>query len=527
MQSVVIHNDTIKDIIKDDIPIRDHTQKITSVAVAVTGSVDSGKSSFVGVLTSGILDDGNGSARKGVAKHPHEIASGKTSDISTRLYDLPTNEAITFVDLCGHEDYFKTTTFGISGYFPDYAFLIVSANRGVLPMTKQHFRLLLSLSVPIIIVVTHIDIAPAEIYEQSLKGITAICKQLAGRSTTANVEFVNHMTDQEKSGDELAILQDSATNLILKSVMEISDNKQTIFPVISVSNKTGFCINVIKNVLEKLKPRHFWLPGGEDAVLNNKFVKLFRIALEKQQAGMSSLIPTYKEFDGGVFYVDASFNPPGIGLVLSGIARGKTITAGDTLYAGPFGKVFHEVRIKSLHNNMKQIVPSLDDHHRGCLAIAPKKIEIKKEHIGKGTVLLSSPELIKNVCYRFKAVISLFTQSLTLKTGYSPIFQLYTIRQSVRMTIDPADNNGNDVICFDGKTTAVAVVTFKFKQHPEFIEPFNMFVLLSGNIQGIGLILSTTSIMDDPDAHPDPHKNKKMYRRKHANPNRKVVKKSQ
>jgi GTPase len=329
------------------------------------------------------------------------------------------------------------------------------------------------------------------------------------------------MSDQGKTNDELT---QKATNTLLKSVLEISDCKQAVFPVVSVSNKTGFFINVIRNVLEKLPPRQFWLPGGEEAVLNNKFVKLFRVALDKQQSGLSSLLPSYKEFNGGVFYIDYCFNPPGIGLVLSGINRGKSVKAGDTLLAGPFGKSFHEIRIKSLHNNMRQLVPSLDDHHRGCLAIAQKKADIKREHIGKGTILLSSPDLIKNVCYRFKAVISLFTQSLTLKTGYTPVIHLYTIRQSARMIVDPSENNGNDIICFGGKSTAVAVVTFKFKQHPEFVEPYNMFVLRSGDIQGIGMILSTTSIMDDNDANPDPHKNKKMYRRKHPNSNRKVVK---
>ena len=120
--------------------MEDEESYITDIAIATAGSVDSGKSSLIGVLVSGELDDGNGKARKLVAKHPHEIESGKTSAISTRMCKLETTHdkikrAITFVDLCGHEKYFKTTSFGISGYFPDYTFVIVSANKGVLKMT--------------------------------------------------------------------------------------------------------------------------------------------------------------------------------------------------------------------------------------------------------------------------------------------------------------------------------------------------------------------------------------------------------
>lgn len=492
--------------------------KITSTAIAVGGSVDAGKSSLIGVLISSELDDGNGKTRKLVAKHPHEIASGKTSDISTRIYNIENNpNAVTLVDLCGHENYFKTTTFGVSGHFPDYAYVIVSANRGILPMTKQHLRLMLSLSVPIIIIVTHVDIVPEEIYKSTVEGITKTCAMFAGKLVTTN--FVNGFNDQTKSPEEIAKLETSATETIIKAVTEISDGKQTVFPVLTISNKTGFFINTVKKVLELLPPRQFWLPGGEDAVLNNKLIKLFRISLEKQKEGLSSILPKYKEFTGGIFYVDCAFNPPGKGLVVSGINRGDIVKQGDTLFMGPFGKEFRKVRVKGLHNNNKQVVPTLEDHHRGCInfAVTDNGIEIKREQIGKGIVLLNSMNMVKNVCYRFKAVITLFTNpthSMTLKTGYSPVIHLYTIRQSARMIIDPVENNGQDVITFDGKNTTVVIATFKFKQNPEFVEPFNRFVLRSGSIQGIGIVTSILPIDEDSDAKPDPINAKNRFRRR-------------
>lgn len=39
---------------------------------------------------------------------------------------------VTLVDLAGHERYFKTTAYGLTGHMPDYACLIVGANAGLL-----------------------------------------------------------------------------------------------------------------------------------------------------------------------------------------------------------------------------------------------------------------------------------------------------------------------------------------------------------------------------------------------------------
>lgn len=39
---------------------------------------------------------------------------------------------MTLVDLAGHERYFKTTAYGLTGHLPDYACLIVGANAGAL-----------------------------------------------------------------------------------------------------------------------------------------------------------------------------------------------------------------------------------------------------------------------------------------------------------------------------------------------------------------------------------------------------------
>lgn len=61
-----------------------HTQFL-DLRVAVLGNVDSGKSTLLGVLTQGELDNGRGRARLNLFRHLHEIQSGRTSSISFEI----------------------------------------------------------------------------------------------------------------------------------------------------------------------------------------------------------------------------------------------------------------------------------------------------------------------------------------------------------------------------------------------------------------------------------------------------------
>lgn len=481
---------------------------ITDVAIAVAGSVDSGKSSLIGVLISGELDDGNGKARKLVAKHPHEIETGKTSSISTRMCKLDKRDgirrAVTLIDLCGHEKYFKTTSFGISGYFPDYAFVIVSANRGILPMTKQHIRLLLALNVQLVFIITHVDTTPHEIYMATCEAITKICKLYAGKNTSTMFlnsmdDYVRFTEDQEKENVNIAL----KTPEVVKSVYDILTNtggRQLTYPVLTISNKNGFYIDVLRSLVDVLPQRAFWSPTNDSSVTNNKIIKFFKAHIDP------ALIPEHTTFNGSIFYIDSAYNPPGIGLVVTGINRGIAVQPGNTMYMGPIGKDFIEVRVKSLHNNVRQNVDSLDDHHRGCIAFAPRKAEITRDKIDKGMLMISSLSLAKNLCFHFKAAITVFNASITLKTGYSPVIHMSTIRQTAKLILPKStdettdDKKGNELVLTTGN---VAVVTFKFKIKPEFLEPYNLFVFRSGDIHGFGMVISPISLDVDTDGKPD------------------------
>lgn len=51
----------------------------------MVGNVDAGKSTLLGVLTHGELDNGRGFARQKLFRHKHEIESGRTSSVGNDI----------------------------------------------------------------------------------------------------------------------------------------------------------------------------------------------------------------------------------------------------------------------------------------------------------------------------------------------------------------------------------------------------------------------------------------------------------
>lgn len=144
---------------------------------------------------------------------------------------------VTFLDLCGHEKYLKTTMFGLVGLMPDYAMIVVGANMGVSKMTKEHLGISLALGVPIFVVITKIDIAPAEKYQETLQTLIKILKSpQAGK----NPEAIPR--DNEESKVDFDLLARSMPDKLVS-------------PIFSVSNVTGEGIDKLKTFLGCLRSR--------------------------------------------------------------------------------------------------------------------------------------------------------------------------------------------------------------------------------------------------------------------------------
>jgi GTPase len=180
-------------------------QHFLEIRVAMLGGADAGKSTLLSVLCYGDKDDGDGTARMNLLRHRHEIESGRSSSISRQIigFDVhgevinyaSTNVStweqvcenatriVTFMDTCGHpkvlfsNKYQKTTVGGLTGDSPDYACLVISASYGGLPeVSQEHVMLTKLLHVPLLIIITKIDIATSGQLGKTLEALMKLLK---------------------------------------------------------------------------------------------------------------------------------------------------------------------------------------------------------------------------------------------------------------------------------------------------------------------------------------------------------------
>jgi len=118
------------------------------IRLCVAGNASVGKSTLIGVLTRGKLDDGHGSARMNVFRHRHEVFYGRTSSISRHILGFnddgiitnyrafhqsewneiirSSTKLVTFVDHPGHRRHFSTSVYSLTSHKPHYVMLTVS-----------------------------------------------------------------------------------------------------------------------------------------------------------------------------------------------------------------------------------------------------------------------------------------------------------------------------------------------------------------------------------------------------------------
>ncbi|KNC50332.1 GTP-binding protein 1 [Thecamonas trahens ATCC 50062] len=442
------------------------------IRVAVVGNVDSGKSTLLGVLTRGKLDDGRGAARSCVFRHSHEIESGRTSSISQEIlgYDagaeivnytfertpswsaicVASSKVITFLDLAGHERYLKTTLFGLTGMNPSYAMMMVGANAGVIGMTKEHMSIALALKVPVYMVVTKIDMAPPNVLKRTLRQLSKLVKSPGARKVPIVV----------KTMDDVVV---AARSFLM----------HRICPIFLVSNVTGENLDLLRAFINLLPARTEW----------------------------SQLTEAPAEV-----CIDDTFSVPGVGCVVSGTVLSGGVTAGDSLLLGPnaFG-AFEPVTIKSIEVRRH---PTKAVTAGRSASFALKKI--KRSAIRKGMRLLAA-ELEPQAVWQFEAEILILYHSTTISRAYEAVVHCGNVRQVAKIIdiVSACDATGAPLADADMpsdardlvlRTGMRAKVIFRFLYAPEYLPVGSRLIFRDGRTKGVGRVL--TCLADPVDVGP-------------------------
>lgn len=464
-------------------------KKLWDVRVAVVGNVDSGKSTLVGVLTGGQLDNGRGLARERVFVHRHELGTGRTSSISQHIMGFDehsravhqtapasanaaaknkswkevvsqSRSVVTFIDLAGHEKYLKTTIAGLTGSYPDYALVIINSLAGVTKMTKEHLGVCLALEIPLLCVVSKVDMCPTNVLTRTKQQLFKILKSPAAK---------HKMPISVRESKDV--------------MTAATDYSHRVVPVFFISSVLGTNINLLLEYLSLLQPRR----------------EVFKQRLAQRAAGEDDEDAESRGAPGSVqgekasdvpaeFSIDETFNVTGVGIVISGTVQRGVLRANTPQLLGPFPDgTFKEVMVRTIH--CKRAPVEECEAGESCavsLRATKRKETITRANIRRGMVLVD-PSCSPRASKCFEAEVHVLHHPTTVKLHYQAVVHCGIIRQTAAIEAMNRD-------CL--RTGDSALVRFRFMMRPEYIHPGATFIFREGNTKGIGRI---TRVLEEKD----------------------------
>lgn len=433
-------------------------QQSIEIRVAVLGSVDVGKSTVLGVLTQGELDNGRGSARLNLFRHLHEIQTGHTSSISREILGFTSQgqpvtygrcrspeelcersaKLITFIDLAGHHKYLRTTVFGLTGHSPHFVMMVVNAASGLTGTGRDHLLLALALQVPLAIVVNKVDTVGSATLAKTLAQLHSLLKGPGCKKLPLEV-----------------LCEDDA----LTAAAQVREG--SVVPVFLVSCVHGDGLGLLYTFLHVLPPGHG----------------------PKERDGLMRLAPE--------FQIDETFQVPDVGPVVGGLLTRGVLRENDRLLAGPsHDGSFHPVRVVSVqrHRVPCRLVRAGES---ATLALAPSAGALLR----RGTVLCSPADIRPTATRLFRARVRVLSHPGRLAVGFQALVQAGNVQQAAVVVGVRGGNSASLGVTDRG------VLLFKFVRQPECLRPGSRLLFHQGQARGIGSVLQVYPLHVPPALH--------------------------
>ncbi|OTB07615.1 hypothetical protein M426DRAFT_317919 [Hypoxylon sp. CI-4A] len=325
--------------------------------VYLIGPTTSGKTTLLGIISNGALDNGRGSSRISLLRHRHEVVSGRTSSIAQELigyedreifnynadninewpdiHDRAENGRLVFLlDSAGDPRFQRVTLRALVGWAPHWAFLCIPANEDAPPtsgihslsgadgamgdgiasmdLAMAHLDLCLKLAIPLAILVTKSELGQRASLKDKLNIVLTKVKA-TGRTPKL-------LTSTARDEDNLTEIPENDLQKVINEVINPiteSGDPLSVVPIILTSAVKGMGIGLTHALLSSLP-----IPPEPTA---RDFVPL---ALNPEQPA-------------ALFHVDEVFGEMRLrsgesAPVVTGYLRFGRLSIGDRVVLGPF-----------------------------------------------------------------------------------------------------------------------------------------------------------------------------------------------
>jgi selenocysteine-specific elongation factor len=173
----------------------DTTHRQAGIVIGTAGHIDHGKTALVRALT-GIDTD----------RLAEEKKRGISIDLGFAHLTLSNGTHIAFVDVPGHERFIKNMLAGVGGI--DAVVLVVAADEGIKPQTREHFDICRLLGISRgIVAITKVDLVSDERLTECMQAVRDLC---AG----SFLEGSNIVPVSAHTGKGLAELKEALAQLV-------------------------------------------------------------------------------------------------------------------------------------------------------------------------------------------------------------------------------------------------------------------------------------------------------------------------
>ncbi len=344
-------------------------------------------------------------------------------------------KCVSLIDLAGHERYLKTTMFGLTGFCPDMAIFLVAANAGgLVGMSKEHLALIAALGLPLIVVVTKVDLAPEGVKAATLASLLKALKAAPCKKTPFLIRSPSDIAQMIQSG---------------------LFGSNAVAPVLEVSNVTGQGIDLLRLLLN-LAP----VPDS----IKQKWSAAHNSPLEYQ--------------------INETYTVPVVGTVVSGVMLAGHVKVGDPVLLGPLPSgSFLTTQIRGIQRKRVSLTEAFAGQG---VSFALKKV--RRSEVRYGMVLIAAGDKHVRVCREFTAQVMILYHSTTITPKYQAMLHCGSIRQTVQIVTLEIEDDGPEKKEV-GRSGDRARIRFRFLKTPEIMQCGQKVLFREGRIRGIGRVI--------------------------------------